>query len=509
MKTLLLSTLLCLGSLSLYGADYRLTTVAGGNWDTRNWQLEPGTGPGGAFPGANSSMTDSILDISGGTMTIFLNGDRTVMNLGKTGGNNTRFQNTEGQSDTLTVTGDMNVDTGTFLLRSSTSEQYPDTRLTVDIKGNLYLGSTAPQANTHNGRLTLGETDAYRNVTLKVGGTTTIQGYAGGISLASSATPANTQVHLGRLIFDLPTLESGNPAVGVTLAAGTLISVASIETTANDTRGTFIGPTTPESGPPPETARIRIDGGNGAFVYGGRFSYHLAIEKTGDNVQVFSRANGNSYSEGTVVTRGVLAITNTSGSGLGTGAAEISGEGVLAGSGRVRLGEGNTVTVKAGGVIAPGEADRRMNPEIQSFQQLTLDGLNQTAQAPAILEMEEGASFLFRVDENGGSDSLRFLNYQTGGLLLAAGGIRIDISGELAENTTYTLMTFSADSGLEEGLVMGSGFDGYMATFHYDDPRAITMTIAAIPEPSTVGLLLISALGSWCFHRRTRRGLAG
>ncbi len=492
MKTFLLCSALFLGGLTLQAADYELTTAVTGNWDTRDWKLVPG--PGSGVPGAG----DSILDISGATFNINLNGNRTVANFGKTRGTSTRILNTNGQDDTLTITGNMNVESGTFSLRSATTG-----RLSVIVEGNLNLGTANP-GDAANGGLTFGDTSAYRNVSFTVEGTTLFQGYAARLLLDSGATAADTRVHLGRVIFSLPTLSSGNPAIGLTASSGTLVSVSSIETTVNDTRGRIYGSSTGAAG------RLRIDGESGAFVYHGSFFYHLAIEKVGGNLQVFSRANGNDYSGGTLVTKGVLAITNTNNSGLGTGAVEVSGEGILAGSGRIVLGAGNAVVVKAGGMIAPGEADRLMNPDAQSFRQLTLNGLNQTVDTPTILEMEEGASFLFRVNENGGSDSLNFVNYKTGGLLLAQEGIRIDISGQLAEGETYTLMRFSINSGLEGGLVMGSGFDGYQATFHYDEALyggvgTIAMTVTAIPEPSTVGFLLISGLGAWCFQRRSRQ----
>ncbi|HWL51234.1 MAG TPA: PEP-CTERM sorting domain-containing protein [Chthoniobacteraceae bacterium] len=501
MKALIVCGCLALGGLSLQAGTYELTSFPGGSdsWDALDWNLLSGTG--GVYPDAG----DTILNIndSDTARSIALNGDRTVAALGKTAtGKAIRFLNTNNQNNLLKVEGDLSVTAGTYVFRSANNG-----RLSVEME-NLVLGQTTT-TGTNTASVTLADGAGYRNVSFTVSGTTTFQGYSGRLEVRGGATAADTHIHLGVVVFDLPAIEGSISAGIVGIQGGALIGATGLQTTERNARGYING--VDESKGEEGIATLQLDGDTGAYDFDIQLNYGLRLEKTGSSLQVLSRNAGNSYTGGTLVTGGALAIRNTgsSSSGLGTGAVEVSGSGILAGTGRVALAAGNAVTVKAGGVIAPGEDNRLLNPETPAFQTLTFNGVNQSANETPILDMQEGASFLFRVDATGASDRISFINYKTGGLLLDEGGITVNILGELSEGVLYTLMDFSTGSGLEEGLSMGSGFEGYTATFHYDDAAfggagKITMTVAAVPEPGALGLLLLGGLAGLAATRSKR-----
>lgn len=213
----------------------------------------------------------------------------------------------------------------------------------------------------------------------------------------------------------------------------------------------------------------------------------LTVRKTGTGTQIFSRSTGNTYSGTTTIEEGVLAVTNTGGSGLGTGAVTVKADGVLAGSGIVAPGAGNGITIEAGGTIAPSAhlAD--------GFAALTLNG---AATGPeTLLTLDEGATFTFRLGADNASDRIDFTGYEAGKLALFAGGIAVN--GLDVQAGTFTLFSFDAISAseiteLSSLLYLGSGFGSYDAAFTWEE-NSIVLNVAAIPEPGFAGLLLLGA----------------
>lgn len=247
---------------------------------------------------------------------------------------------------------------------------------------------------------------------------------------------------------------------------------------------------------------------SGTFTETG--SARIKVEKSGTGTQIFANATGAAYSGGTSIEAGTLVISNTSNSGLGTGDVEIGNGGTLAGSGIVRLSGSAAVTVRSGGVLAPGgDGNGELN-------QLKINGLDTTGG----VSLESGSAFTFNVETTGDSDQIWFGHYTLGDLSLAAEGIAVNVNGTLSENIIYTLFTFNSGdassvgnitSGLTGGLVAGSGFEGYTAIFHYDDVEfgglgTISLTVQAIPEPKQVvlvGALILSSL-IWKMRRQKR-----
>ncbi len=468
-------------------AAFTLTLVSGTNsWDSAPWQLVSGSG---SVPGAG----DDILSLSGNSSAmseLFLNGAQAVDNLTKSSNEAFRIYNSNsaGATGSLTISEGLTVENGQIYLRSFD----PTGQLTVSTS-TLTLGSTT--AGT-TGRLQFGDHANYRNVNFTVTGTTTLKGVNAAVILGLGLTEADSLIDLGHLLFD------NNTGGGIFIEHGVL-NVASLRNQGG-AEGLFV-----ETG-----AALRLDGDAGDPNHpSGGANFSLAIynggrvEKTGSNLQTLSRAGGNPYTGGTLISGGVLAISNTENSGIGRGAVEIRDSGTLAGSGQVQLNNAS-VTVKAGGSIAPG-ADG-----VAGFNQLTLSGMNKSTST--VLEMEEGATFRFDLNASGESDRILFGHYAPGDLVLDSDGITVHVNGPLSENVTYTLFEFYSDyvgsakvsSGLNSGFIMGSGFEGFNATFHYDEADfggvgSITMTVAAIPEPGTAGLTLAAlALAALLHHKR-------
>ena len=213
--------------------------------------------------------------------------------------------------------------------------------------------------------------------------------------------------------------------------------------------------------------------------------YFLTVVKKGNGVQIFSNAT-NSYTGGTVIEEGVLAVSTTStangASGLGRGAVEVRDGGTLAGNGRIRLTAQSTV-VKSGGIIAPSA---HLDSGVAT---LTFNGTSQSS--VAILSLDEGAAFRFRLDADDVSDRVEFINYHDGGLVLPNSGVTLHFDN--AQEGTFTLFSFNSIQSSElEALSQSLRFDaaGFEGAFGYDD-KTIFVEVTAVPEPATTALVLL------------------
>ncbi|HWL54826.1 MAG TPA: autotransporter-associated beta strand repeat-containing protein [Chthoniobacteraceae bacterium] len=447
------------------------------------WSLVTWTPDG--TPGAD----DDVLDLSYfnpeteayGTSLVRLDQNISVRHFKKTTSNIVYIQ-PYAASQTLAIAQNFEIATGSYQIRSRTT----GVRLTISA-ANLYLGGGSLVLDTRQA--------TQKDVTLQISGNTVLSGASSYFQIKNGAD-ANTIVHLGNVLFKstLSGASSGMNLEGGTVTVATLNDETGSEGKIRNGGGTNTGvlKLTGNAGDPgaPE----------GDPLFRGKITGLVRLEKTGSAVQILS-GTGNDYTGGTVISGGHLLVNGEQ--GLGVGAVVVENGGTLGGSGGIGLGDGHAITVKSGGKMAPGGLGT-------ALETLTISGV-QSGEA-RLLEMEEGSRFVFRLDASGQSESLRFDHYEAGDLLLAPGGIAVDVSGSLAEGVVYQLFTFYdaeenlISSGLVSGLVAGSGFEGFEAHFDYDEPGKILMTVTVIPEPSVAGL--VGAVGLIAIFWKRRRKAA-
>lgn len=459
--------------------NYSLTLNNNYTWDAAPWS------PSG-IPGAGDTITDITSD-SSSTRSLYLESNRQVANLtiaGLGGSGGLRLYNSNIGSGTPDVT--LNIANTFTLARSARIVSLNSAaRLTVNTT-DLVIDSGA--------RFEIAVNSGQQNVTLAVSGTTTFKGGNTAFTLAEQATSA-TEIDLGHVVFE-NTLSGGSP--GIDILAGTLRARS---LAGGGSAGTIRGAGT----------LVVYGDGPASNTFSSQITGNVRVEKTGSNIQILN-PNNNTYSGGTLISGGVLSVNNTnrSGSGLGSGAVTVADHGTLAGTGAVLLGAGNYNTVQSGGTIAPSAHG------LAGFSNLIFNNVNKTNSSQLLLKMEEGSAFTFKIDGEGNSDQIRFGYYDEGAVLFEGGQITLNLTGILAEGYVYKLFTFRSggadggtlvSSGLTGGLVAGSGFDGYNATFHYDEDGfgglgVISLTVEAIPEPSTAMLVLLPLAAALLRRRR-------
>lgn len=197
--------------------------------------------------------------------------------------------------------------------------------------------------------------------------------------------------------------------------------------------------------------------GTGSGIYSGSIGQNGAttsqVRKSGAGTWTLSGAN--TYAGGTAISGGTLVTGNVSALGVGAGTVSVTGAGTTLqiGSGGVTLGSGATLTIGSG----------------------------------SILKFTDAASVIAT----------------TGGYTLTTGAI-IDLNGGFAGslNQTYNLIT-GTGTKTDGSIVVQNGAAGYA----YNFAQGI-LTVTAVPEPSTYGLLGAGALAAVALVRRRRKGVA-
>ena len=200
-----------------------------------------------------------------------------------------------------------------------------------------------------------------------------------------------------------------------------------------------------------------------------------------DGALTLSRGGGNAYTGGTTISGGTLLVTNTSGSGTGTGAVTIDG-GALGGTGSLS----GPITVNPGGAVSPG------------LSVGTLSGSNLTWNSNDSLA---GMSFeLSSIDNT--SDLLALSGAFTKG---TGSSFLFDFLGGKTDEI-YTLISFDSTTFTEPDFGVASGIDG---SFRLENNTLLFDTSfvpgGVIPEPSTFAIWALGLLAlGWYARRRMR-----
>jgi len=170
---------------------------------------------------------------------------------------------------------------------------------------------------------------------------------------------------------------------------------------------------------------------------------------------------------------GALYVNSTT---TGTGAINVT-DGTFGGTGTI---SGNT-TIGTGAILTGGT-----------------DGTVGTINFNGTLTNNTGATWLIDLvsDVNGSADQI---NLGIGSLNLNDAALNLVTSGVYTAGYSYTIATYASLAGTFNGLSEGAVISGYQINY---GANAITLT--AVPEPGTLGLLGL-ALGGFFFRRLRKR----
>ncbi len=353
---------------------------------------------------------------------------------------------------------------------------------TSNVNGAGLIGSTASGTNVSIGSTLEFQRTASGNsqfITTSGGSTLTLSG-----NFSETGSGTSGYIGLGRGNGTLTNAGGG-------YATGTNSGVATIALTGTGTLSNNIGIVNGTSA----TSVLSLGNTSGTQTFSGIVSGNGSLVRNGvGGTTILSGVN--TFSGTTTVTAGTLLVNGTHGAAGTVGSYTVNG-GTLGGTGAIRAGSAAlaAVTVSSGGMISAGDA---------GIGTLTLDGANTTG---AILNMGTGTSFSFDLGAANSSDLVRFFNYSGAGDFVRTGTVTLNFTG--AQNGTYTLFSFFSDTGtsvvassISSGLTLGTGLSGFTSTLNYNT-NDISLTLSAIPEPSTYAALAgLGVLGLAALRRR-------
>ncbi|MCB1203857.1 MAG: autotransporter-associated beta strand repeat-containing protein [Verrucomicrobiae bacterium] len=461
-----------------------------------------------AFRTANIGNTAATLTFDQGTL------DVTTLNMASRTGSGSGAGSAIVNLGDSAAPGTPTVTIGTINMAVNTSTGTPVESVTADLNitgGNVTIGTGSGtainMANAGSGRsvtssinITGGSVSVTGNAVRSVGAGTetasvTLDGGVldlNGNSVGSAAgvitlnAQSGTLRNLGELngggtltksTAGILVLEGDNNYTGATRISGGTLSISSEENLGDNPAAFNAAQLEIDGGTLQTTASFAIDDSNRGITVGAaggsiETSASTALTIGSGNAIVLS---GNLEKSGT----GALYVNSTS---TGTGAVTVSA-GTMGGTGTIS----GATTVQNGSFLTGGT-----------------DGTVGTLTFGGDLTMDAGSTWLVDLiqDVNGSSD---LIGVASGALNLNSASLSLALSGAFTADNVYTIATFNSLAGTFNGLSEGSIISNYRINYGTVTSGAITLT--AVPEPGTLGLLGL-ALGGFFLRRRKKRSSA-
>lgn len=323
------------------------------------------------------------------------------------------------------------------------------------------------------------------------GGTWSLNGspYTGGFTLNAGTMAASgiNAMGAGALVINGGGIRSSSTAARDFSGKQTSITIGGdffLGDATNNGALTFTGPTSLGSSVRTITVNSSVNW-NGAISGGGGITKLGAGTLTlkGDSI----------YTGTTTISAGTLLVTNTSGSGTGTGNVTTVSGTTLGGTGTIA--PTTTSSVILGGSVTPGVAGAA--------------GTLTFTPADGNVTFQNTSSIAFELFGNGNNDKIVLVSSGSGLLdvsSMAAGSVSVSFAGGYTPSLghAFDLLDWSGVSGLSTSLLSLSttGFDPSWAWDTSQFTTNGTLSVVLVPEPSRIATL---AMGLSVALRRRRR----